>query len=230
MRIGLIGVNGKMNRAMIAAGLEKNYEIFAYSMTSDVKVEGVHIVKNKEDLYPAVDVIIDFSIAEATVDNFVLAQEHRKPILICSTGHDGLGGFDNTEIPVLVAPNTSIEWFLTKKYLLSIAEINPELEMCIDDIHSSKKRDAPSGTAKSIIEMVEKEVQLRVIRGPNLASWHRISFFGEGQVINIDHQVLDRSVYAHGALKLARIMLTKSPGLYTVDDLYRDIISELRGM
>ena len=204
MRIGLLGSTGKMGTAVLSI------------------VDNVVCHRRGEDkakVFIESEVVIDFSVSEEAHSNVYMAQFHKKPLLLCTTGHENLDYMKVTVAPIAYAPNTCIEWMLLHKAIQAIHDINSDLQVTLDDIHTKTKRDAPSGTAKDLVQNLG-DVQIRSIRGPNVSSWHKISLFGEDQVIHIEHQVLNRRIYAVGAISLAILLTKKQAGFYSVQDLF----------
>jgi 4-hydroxy-tetrahydrodipicolinate reductase len=206
----IFGDKGKMNNALVEVGIRENILVERFKRVNYIeKVEG--------------QIIIDFSVPEAGFDHFQIAQKYKKAILICTTGHKNLNFLHETSVPVCYAPNTSLEWLIIKRTAVEIEKNSDDNTITVDDIHHASKKDAPSGTALDLISNLNKSRNIiRSIRGPAVSSWHKISFYNEDQIIHLEHQVLDRRVYALGAIKLAMKLILKEPGLYTPEDLLSD--------
>ena len=215
-KIGLLGSMGKMGNAIIKVEKQFDIDLLKFSTNPNPDHE---IMQSKDALYEASEIIIDFSSSVLAHEHIMLAEKYKKPILIGTTGHENMEIFKNKNIPIAYCPNTCLEWLLMKELIKDLSKLNPDYVTAIDDIHSYSKVDAPSGTAKDLMYELGRECQTRSVRMPNLASWHRVSLFGKSQVLHFEHQVLDRSIYAIGAIKLALQLVTCTTGLYTATDL-----------
>jgi 4-hydroxy-tetrahydrodipicolinate reductase len=160
-----------------------------------------------EVVFEKSDVIINFS----NEIYYSLSTKYLKPMLLGSTGHQGLDLLTNPPFAFMYAPNVLIEWSILKAAAEKIASLG-NFTISIDDIHHPAKKDAPSGTAKDLA--FAKEADIRSVRRPMISSWHQISFFDENQVIKLEHQVFHRSAYADSSLKIAKWLLNKEPGKY----------------
>jgi len=199
-----------------------------------------------EDMEEKVDVIIDFSSPEATVDILRCAWENRTPIVIATTGlsDSTLEMISNIskDIPVFQSANMSIQVNLVKQVLKMIASTIPGAEVEITETHHNRKKDAPSGTAKVFANAIkdaleaskgssydivygrsekrkENEIGVCAKRGGNIVGTHTIEFFSPFETLEITHTAHSRELFADGAIAAARFLLGKEPGLYGMDDL-----------
>ena len=219
-QIGLFGLSspiiddelhfsGRMNNAIALIALKKNLAL--------------EKVNSQSEAIQA-QVLIDFSIPETTRTHFELAQKFNKPILICTTGHQDITFLTDTGVPTCYAPNTCIEWLLMKQCILQIAELNTDSQAVIEDIHSPLKKDKPSGTGLNLYNslaniMTPENLHLTSIRKLEVPSWHKCDIYCENQTLSFGHQVLNREIYASGAIKLAELLLQRDAGLYTPEEL-----------
>lgn len=190
-----------------------------------------------------VDIIIDFSSPEGTSQIAEYACLNNIPIVIATTGLDA--AMDCTlkrnyanYIPVFQSANMSFDVALLRNILKSVSVQLADTDIEISETHHNRKADAPSGTAKMLANTVNQtlgnsktlvygregkreknEIGLSSIRGGNIAGEHTIQFFGEFETLEIKHITYSREVFAEGAVKAARFLLTKEPGFYTMDDL-----------
>lgn len=192
------------------------------------------------------DVTIDFTQPEASVEMARVSAKLAKPLLIATTGHSSK---DISEIercalacPILMASNTS----LGVAALIALAKeaarvLGPEYQPEIFEIHHRHKKDAPSGTALSLASALSATAGLEIVRdrvaaqGPRGASEvgisslragdivgeHTVYFAGSGERLEITHRATDRRVFARGAIRLAKLLRGKPPGLYQVADIVR---------
>lgn len=173
-------------------------------------------------------VIIDFSSAAQASENLRLAQAHQSSFLLATTGHSdetlALAQQVATFIPVVIAPNTSLMANLLVAFskIASARLIN--CEVSILDIHHAQKKDAPSGTAKSLAAAIyeqdpSREIEVRSMRKGHVAGEHTVYFFNDFDRLELTHRVGDRRVFAEGALNAAQFLFNRSPGLYDMNDV-----------
>lgn len=194
------------------------------------------------------EAVIDFSFHEVTPGIAALAAEHELPLVIGTTGHTPeergaiLGAVEN-KIPVVWAGNYSVGVntlnFLTRKAAGILGEkYEPELM----EMHHHHKKDAPSGTAERLIEILkdayaykdenvthgregltgarpEKEIGVHAIRGGDIVGEHTVYFIGEGERIELTHKASDRKIFAQGAVRAAHWAVGKAPGIYNMEDV-----------
>jgi 4-hydroxy-tetrahydrodipicolinate reductase len=225
MKIGLIGY-GKMGKAIEKIALENNHTITA-------------IVKNNTDWnllssqISVCDVLIEFSIPEAAFDNINKGLDFNKPIICGTTGWLHL--FDKIESRVkeingafLYASNFSLgvnQFFQLTQLASSIfaQQINP-FQPDITEIHHIHKKDAPSGTAITIQNMMSpffKELPPIVsIREDEVPGTHIIQFKNEIESIEIKHTAFSRDGFAKGAVKAAEWIKDKK-GIFSMDDVLK---------
>lgn len=192
------------------------------------------------------DIIIDFSSPEGTEKIVDYAYDFDVPIVIATTGlnksvENLIKDFANM-IPVFRSANMSFDVALLRNILKSVSVQLADTDIEISETHHNRKADAPSGTAKLLADTVNEalgnsktlvygregkreknEIGLSSIRGGNIAGEHTIQFFGEYEMLEIKHTTYSREVFAEGAVKAARFLLTKGAGFYTMDDLVQSI-------
>jgi 4-hydroxy-tetrahydrodipicolinate reductase len=189
-------------------------------------VDGVPTRTPEEPVFQDVHVWIDFSRPEATLK---LLDHARCPIVIGTTG------FNEAELKrikeyasdhaVLLAPNMSpgLNWIL--KMLSSVSlSAKESFDVVLSETHHKHKKDSPSGTLKAIKSVLGErdfnEPQVNVARAGEEKGTHQIQLFSECEEITITHRVLDRKVFAQGALLGAMYLLKKNqPGLYSYLDI-----------
>lgn len=191
------------------------------------------------------DIIIDFSIPEATFKVLDYASKNNIPVVIATTG------FTDEEIakiveyskviPIFRAANMSFEVNLMGKLVSDIASHIPDSDIEIVETHHNRKIDAPSGTALFLADSInetlngdmkyeynrhdkrekrtKKEIGIHSIRGGNVVGKHTVTFFSDDEYIEITHNVTSRSVFAKGAIKAAEFLVHKSPGMYNMNNL-----------
>ncbi len=193
-------------------------------------------------------VIVDFSLPRATERNIRRCLELRSPLVLGTTGIDAdtraLLKEAAKEVPIVSAANFSVGvTLMTRLASLAARSLGPDWEAELFELHHRHKRDAPSGTAKRIGKAVavahgtrfddvavmsrEKTDQARTaneigvssLRGGDSIGEHTLMFFGDGERIELTHRAMDRGIFAHGALRAARWVAGREPGLYDMADV-----------
>ncbi len=193
-------------------------------------------------------VAIDFTLPAATPANLEACIAASCPLVIGTTGHapEARAQIEAaaSRIPVLLAPNMSLGVNLLLKLAeLAARALDTDYDIEIFEAHHRHKKDAPSGTALRIGEVVagargttlaadghfarhgttgERRpgtIGFSVLRGGDIVGEHVVTFAGPGERIELAHRAHDRSGFARGALKAARWLAGKPPGLYSMQDV-----------
>ena len=258
----IIGAGGRMGRALVCAAAEIPARLrisgavastASASLGRDVgELAGLARldVRITDDLAAALegaDVVIDFSQPHATRSNLAVCRAARKPLLIGTTGfHAELNPvFDEAarEIPLLVAPNTSVGVTLLQELTRIAAKaLAADLfDIEIVEAHHRMKKDAPSGTALAlgkaaaqgrgiapethpkdagsrIGERPKGEIGYAVIRGGDIVGEHTVLFAGTGEQVTLGHRATDRAIFARGAVRAALWLAVRPAGRYFMSD------------
>jgi len=189
------------------------------------------------------DLIVDFSYPGNLENTLARAVETGCAVVLGTTG---LKDVDVEKIraaskhaPIVFSSNYSLGVALMKKVCAMLAEtLMPDFDCEIAETHHNQKADAPSGTAKTLLQAIDpdgeyehvfgregitgargKEIGVHALRGGNIAGIHSVSFFGEDEVIEIKHTAISRKIFAAGAVKAANWVAGRAPGLYNMDDV-----------
>tara|TARA_B100001121_G_scaffold218973_1_gene192273 strand:- start:13876 stop:14652 length:777 start_codon:yes stop_codon:yes gene_type:complete len=212
------------------------------------KVHGVNINLNTERSFKNANVIIDFSTPKCTFQILEIASKLKKRVVIGTTGfnkkEENLIKKFSKKIPILKAGNMSLGINLLM-YLTEIASssLGKKFLSKINEIHHKHKKDYPSGTAlmlgkgiavgknknfyaligKKYLNKKEfpfgKKINFNSIRKGEIIGEHEVKFSSGKEVITLNHEAYDRTLYAEGALSAAKWLITKKPGLYSMRDL-----------
>lgn len=182
-----------------------------------------------------VDVLIDFTAPEATLKYLAICQEKKCPMVIGTTGFSELEKMKIAHasqiIPIVFSPNMSIGINISYKLLALAANLlkdraNHDLDISITDIHRQDKKDAPSGTALRMAEVIREacthndtHINISSVRLGDTVGEHSTVFALPGEQITISHKATDRSLYATGALEAAKWVVKQAPGLYDMQDV-----------
>lgn len=230
LRVALIGANGRMGReiAKILAS-QKGVEAFV-GVVREGKAEGFsHSAKDLSDKrLSEADVWIDFSSAEGFDSVLKAAVKASRPLVSGVTGISAaqkkLLKEAGKKIPMLWSANMSLGIAALKK-ALSIAGDLEGFDFQIEEIHHRHKKDKPSGTALALQDTLASYVKEKLpeplaLRGGGVFGVHKVWMMSEEETLCFEHQALNRTVFAKGAVKAALWLSGKKAGLYSTDQLF----------
>jgi 4-hydroxy-tetrahydrodipicolinate reductase len=189
---------------------------------------GVRVTDDVDTALRAGDVLIEFTAPEATLAHLARAQALKKPMVIGTTGiaEDGrdLIARCSRDVPIVFSPNMSVGVNVLFELAKTAAErLGPGFSVEIEEAHHKGKKDAPSGTAKRLQELLAavrskwplpKEIPCRSIREGDIVGDHKVMFSGHSERLELSHHAVSRDVFALGALKAAAFVAGRKPGLY----------------
>jgi 4-hydroxy-tetrahydrodipicolinate reductase len=194
------------------------------------------------------DVVIDFSSHSATPAIAALCAEHKKALVIGTTGHSDEGKSliqdFKSQIPIVLSSNFSTGvnalFWLTQR---AAELLGPAYDLEVVEMHHRLKRDAPSGTAQTLAETLAEvrkqqlgkvvrhgrsglvgertgtEIGIHSIRGGDVVGDHTVIFAGAGERLELTHKASSRDTFANGALRAAQWVVKQRPGLYDMRDV-----------
>jgi len=189
------------------------------------------------------DVMIDFTIAHAAVENVKLAARNNVALVVGTTGFTPVQRSEmemaiNGHVPAVISSNFSVGVNIFWQLVRDAGKLLKEYDIEVIEAHHRNKKDAPSGTAKTILQILDEEVGTRnklygregmmdrsneigvhVIRGGDIVGDHKVMFSKNFETIELSHRAYDRSVFASGALHAARWVVGKKPGIYGMSDV-----------
>ena len=221
MRIAINGACGRMGQAVAKAAKEAGVDVAA--LIDVVQAPGV-----ARTLAQRVDALIDFSTPEAALERLEECVKTGTPAVICTTGFTDAQKAKIAEaakkVPVLLSSNTSVGVNLLFKRVPEIAKaLGKDYDIDIVETHHRFKKDAPSGTAKTLAERIEaatgRKPTIHAVRSGDVVGEHRIVFGSIGDSIEIVHRASTREIFAKGSIEAAKWISTAKPGLYSMLDL-----------
>jgi len=235
VKIGIAGACGKMGRRIYElAGFDRDLEVGLLLEKKGTPLIGREIGKLKVSSNPdglfLIDVLIDFTLPEATEEHLDYAARYRKALILGTTGLSDTQKNKVEEVskvvPVVFSPNMSIGVNVLFSVLPEIAKkLGPDYNIEIVEAHHKAKKDAPSGTAKKLAEViteaVKKDIPMHSIRLGDIVGDHTVIFCGNSERIEIKHQAHSRDLFAVGALKAAKWISGKPAGLYSMQDVLK---------
>ena len=238
VRVLLVGAKGRMGQAIAAAA----------EAAGAIIVAGLNQGDDLAKEIGACDVVIDFSHASATDAICRACLEAGKPLVIGTTGHSteerALLEETAKSLPVVLSPNFSVGvnalFWLTQNAAELLGE---DFDLEIVEMHHRSKKDAPSGTAKRLAQILSgvrnldyaknvahgregligarpaAEIGVHSIRAGDVVCDHTVMFAGQGERIELVHKASSRETFALGALRAAKWIAGHPPGLYTMEDV-----------
>jgi len=251
IRVILNGYNGKMGKVLVKLiSLDNEMEIVAGIDRDISKSCDFPIYSDIAKCSERGDVVIDFSHHSALPYLIDYCLSTKTPLLTATTGLDGeiverLVSVSK-EIPVFQTANMSLGVnIVTKLVQLASKALGESFDIEIIEAHHNKKVDSPSGTAYMIANSINEaldnkmeyiygrygksdirkstDIGIHAIRGGTISGEHTIIFAGPDEVIEIKHTALSKDVFALGAIKAAKYLVSQEKGLYNMNDVIRKI-------
>jgi 4-hydroxy-tetrahydrodipicolinate reductase len=221
VRVLLIGAAGRMGKTIVdLARTDREIDIVAQCDLGD----------SIESAIQDCDVAIDFSHADAITEICRAALHCNKPLVIGTTGHSQAQcrTIQDTarSLPIVFASNFSIGvnvlFWLTRK---AAERFGDDFSAEIVEAHHKTKKDAPSGTAKTLADIlkaaqiIENEVPIQSIREGDVVGEHTVIFSGAAERLELTHRAVSREIFARGALRAAKWLMGRPAGLYSMQDV-----------
>lgn len=233
------GAKGRMGQALLSCA------------TRMPEVEIVGAIDQGDDLSAVIakcDAVIEFSFHSATLGVAKLCAQHKKALVVGTTGHSDKDkaeiGKLKAEIPMVIATNYSTGvntlFWLTRK---ATEILGPGFDLEVVEMHHRLKKDAPSGTATTLLEILgdvrklqleealrhgrkgivgertNSEIGIHAIRGGDVVGDHTVIFAANGERVELTHKASSRDTFANGALRAATWVVKQKPGLYDMQDV-----------
>ncbi|HMK21692.1 MAG TPA: 4-hydroxy-tetrahydrodipicolinate reductase [Terriglobales bacterium] len=209
---------------------------------------GVVITEDLSALMDRGEVVVDFSDPQATLEHLRIVAQHRRAMVIGTTGfspaeYDELRSLAR-QVPCVCSPNMSVGVNLIYKVIGEMAKtLGDDYDIEVIEAHHRLKKDAPSGTALKIADVLARavnrdlnqvgiyarkgmigerkkgEIGIQTIRAGDIVGDHTILFGGMGERIEVTHRASSRDTFARGALRAARWIVRQPPGLYDMMDV-----------
>jgi 4-hydroxy-tetrahydrodipicolinate reductase len=210
--------------------------------------EGISVETDVAAALGNADVLVDFTRPEGTLAHVRACRAAKKAIVIGTTGFAPAGLDEiraaSREIAIVMAPNMSIGVNVMLRLVETAARaLGPDYDAEVFEIHHRMKVDAPSGTALKLGEVAAKargvsldsegvfarhghtgerrggSIGFSVARGGDIVGDHTVYFAGPGERVEVTHRATSRATYAQGAMRAARFLAGKPPGLYDMQDV-----------
>ena len=261
IKIAVCGAAGRMGQRIIVAALEAGCTLSGAlerpghplvgtdaGLPAGLGVIGVAISDDLNAVVDGCDVLIDFTTPKVSLKNLEVCGLKKKAIVIGSTGFTPeerlLAAELARDIPCVLAPNMSVGVNVCFKILKDVAKtLGDDFDVEIVELHHNKKKDAPSGTAVRMGEVVaealgrdynkvanyhregicgertKEEIGLQTVRGVDIIGEHTVYFIGMGERIEITHRAMTRDMFSRGSVRAAQWVVGKTPGLFDMQDV-----------
>ena len=235
MKLLLIG-RGKMGRLIAETARANGDEVAAAFGRDDLE----QLAK----LGRAADVVMDFSRPETLPEICSYVRRTGTPLLSGTTGYTAAQKAEleslGTAAPVLWSANYSLGVAVLYRALQVVSDVlKPDFDIEITETHHNQKADAPSGTAKLLLDAIDpnhaltpvygregncgkrekREVGVHALRGGTVAGTHSVHFFGPDEELEFTHRAASRQIFVNGALHMARLLPGRPSGVYDLQKI-----------
>lgn len=260
-KIAVCGIAGRMGRAITQILIDRGHSLgaaFEYDKSPHIGTDAGILVQRDllnitvstmdEERLSDVDGIIDFSSVGASLALITIAKKIKKPLVIGTTGFSDqqrhLIESASEDIPLLFSPNMSVGVNLLFKITEITAKmLKNEFDIEIFEAHHRNKKDAPSGTAKRLLDIIKQSVQelhnasevydrsaitekrtdheigISTVRGGDIIGEHTVYFIGNEERLELTHKAASRNTFALGAVIAMEYLFDKSAGFYSMFDV-----------
>ena len=207
------------------------------------------LVKDKlENIINKCDVVVDFTNPDASIINLGTCKNYKKPIIIGTTGFSEkqieMIKNTGTSIPIVLSPNMALGVNLLFELVRQVSSVlDDSYDIEIIETHHRYKKDAPSGTASKIAEIIargreikledkivygrfgnigsrkEGEIGIHAVRAGNINGEHTVIFNSLGERLELTHKAFSRDAFAEGTIKAIHFISGKPAGLYTMKEV-----------
>lgn len=258
MKIAICGAGGRMGRAVARLAAGAGATVVGAADAPDaptigrdlgelcgVGTLGVAVSGDVGAALLGAEAVVDFSSPKALPALLAAAVRNKVAVVSGTTGLEGAAerALDEAarSVPVLWSPNMSIGvHVLAQLVARAVQMLGADFDIEIVETHHRAKVDAPSGTAKRLLDAVrearadvtvvhgregivgarpDREVAVVALRGGDVVGDHTVHLLGAGERIELTHRATNRELFAQGALRAARAIVGKPPGRYTMSDV-----------
>ena len=234
INLGISGVCGRMGgRILSLAKADKEFNVVVglekegHSRIGDT-VEGLEVISDTEKI-SLCDCLIEFSNPQATLEHANIALKYNKCVVIGTTGfsEEDMSVIREiaSKVPVLISPNMSIGVNVMFRIVKEAGAALKGYNIYMEEAHHIHKKDAPSGTAKKLVDILNQEGfdikydNIVSIREDEIIGDHSVVFKSDVDQIELSHSAKTRDIFAQGALTAAKWIVNKPSGLYSMDNV-----------
>lgn len=245
MRLVVMGATGRTGSEIVAEASGRGHDVVGVATASDT-IEDVRVYPSEDlsSLLEDADVAIDFTVPEATREYAEIVADAGVPYVVGTTGFEdrGINSLEAASelVPVLKASNFARGVQTLLRLVEAGVEALPEYDVELTETHHSGKRDAPSGTAQTILDVLDSareetlerthgregehkressEVGVHVRRAGTVRGEHELLLAGNDEVLTLTHRAESRRVFAAGAVDAAEWIVDREAGWYEFGDV-----------
>lgn len=248
-KFGIFGASGRVGKLLLET----------LSRDSEAKISSIYSRKDKNfnideafigsdilQFLENCEIVIDFSLPEASEILLEGALKTPKPLVIGTTGlnkhQQNLVKEASAKMPILYATNMSLGVAMLNKLVELASKSLQNFDCEIVEMHHKFKKDAPSGTALTLANTAAKargldldsvmvsgrngnigersknEISVMALRGGDIVGKHTVGFYNDGEFIELNHTATNRATFSNGAIRAAKWLIDKPAGLYTISD------------
>jgi 4-hydroxy-tetrahydrodipicolinate reductase len=244
----ICGIGGKMGKTLLSAAKDDKdiNKIVGLDKFKNIKGVDVEVFDNYNDLPKDIDCVIDFSRPDALSGLLDYAKSNSISLVLATTGYSDeqlkLISQASKDIPIFCSGNMSLGVSVMCELVkLAANKLTEGFDIEIVEAHHNQKVDSPSGTAIMLAQSVnqglprprhltfgrhstnsrreQNEIGMHSLRGGTVVGEHTVNFFGADETISITHTAQSKTIFALGALKAAKFLITKQNGLYSMKEL-----------
>jgi len=232
IKLAISGCRGRMGQAITKMAKEdsdfKITTLLEHKNHPQANQPGVSIDNSS---LKGCDALIEFTLPEGTMENLAACVKYKVPMVIGTTGFnvDQIKEIHKAaeEIPIVFASNMSVGVNVLFKLIeMASKNLHSITDISIGETHHIHKKDAPSGTAKTMKEVADacgdfptRFDEDKIKREGEVVGYHEITFETEYDTLTITHNAKDRSMFAKGALIAAKFLCDKDSGLFNMKDV-----------
>ncbi|MBF0620077.1 MAG: 4-hydroxy-tetrahydrodipicolinate reductase [Candidatus Omnitrophica bacterium] len=233
IKVAIVGCQGRMGQRLCALASEhKDLQLVALVESPDRPdvPESAYGVKISKDIaaIKGADVLIDFTVPDATMKNLKACLQYRVRMVVGTTGftaeQDDVIQEASRRLGIVRSSNMAVGVNVLFGLLRKMAEALKGYGVSITETHHIHKLDAPSGTAKTLGEIVQnassmQHIPIESVREGEVVGYHQVTFESPVDTIKISHNAKTRDMFAEGALVAAKFVAYKDNGLYNMQEV-----------
>lgn len=250
IKVLINGINGRMGKEVAKLVLEnKSMHLLGGLDRKIVHNLSYQVFTDTKSIFEKPDVIIDFSVPDATISLLSYCIQNNIAMVIATTGFDAEQQKQieeaSAKIAIFQSANMSYEVTLVSHIIAELSQKLSEAEIEIVETHHNQKKDSPSGTALMLADSINsanhgafsynfdrmqktekrspKEIGFSSIRGGNIAGEHSVFFFSPNETLEIKHTAHSRSIFAEGSIKATEFLIKQKAlgkvGLFSMQHL-----------
>ncbi len=234
INLAVAGCQGRMGQRIVVLSItDDDFMLSALIERPDHPTIGSTLnavpISSSLEVLEGCDVLIDFTTPQATMEHLRFCREHKVKMVIGTTGlaadQQETIKAAGADIAIVCSSNMSVGVNVLFKSVALIAKATPDTyRVRMSEAHHAQKKDAPSGTAKTLAELIQAGSHKRVsniesIREGEIIGDHEVVFDSPEDVITIKHHAKSRDIFVRGALHAAKFVMKQPRGFYTMADV-----------